>query len=281
MSLLMLNFGTFRETNIFANDLQHQGFALFDSTNGSKTPGFSLDRVKGPTEVYTLFRIDSQRWTGTAPSRTFAKAFGAWMQSVVDAEPEVAYLTGHHAQGDRRTVMTVLANDWPEDRIRFAAGFTADGRTMSFAAPADLEQVARVDLAGAKRNCRLVVGFGCSVARPDFAQFYQRVFSAGAERSIVLGWDRTMSIPRSGEGSVNSTFFRELTKIPDVEGSSIGEVCRRWPAQVVAAWGTAVATFHGGKPGDNPLFAHAAARDAQGMQYRFEIANGRATPRPT
>jgi hypothetical protein len=277
MTLLMLNFGTFRETNIFAHELLNQGFALYDSTNGSRPAGLSLRVVEGDTKVFSLYSLGAKQWTEQSAGLAYPERFRRWIQGVVDTEPEVVYLTGHHAPVEIGGFM--LANDWPEDKIRFAGQFLANGKGMVFGPMTG--PLAAVDLAPCTRACRLVVGFGCNVAKSSAAQFYQRVFCAGARRSIVLGWSRTMTIPTRGQGSVNREFFRRLAAIPGVEGHSIGDVCERWPAEVIAAWGNAVATYQGGSPVQSDLLSAAAARDANGVQYTFALKAGVVRPVPS
>jgi hypothetical protein len=270
--LLVLNFGTFVETNRFVQRavagkfVGTDVFAAHPPGGLVKRRGMRVKKAGGVT-TYSFHGLTGATWK----QRAYRQRFERWMTQVLASDIRCVYLTGHH--GTR--FMWWKNQDDIDDA--FWASYSKPGR-LRFGY--DRDPGKRVDLAASslQKRCLLVVGFGCNIASPKHSTHYQAYFGSGARKPVVLGWTSTMFVPRSKMPSVNEAFFDHLETFAATSKRSVPRRDRlAWfyanePMELVRAWGVATARYRERGSHQRRLWDQARARAADGTYYRFEYS---------
>ncbi len=267
MSLLLFNFGTFVETHRFKSRILAGDYIDDDAMDGTPPPAALVRRNglrrldRAGTRTYSMVNITDSTWTRGRYRRNFRQ----WMNSTLNSQINCVYITGHHAgrqfwgNGDLRLNL----------RNAGTLRFHANGSRIS------------VDSDNARTNCYLVVGFGCDLCSGANSRSYQDIFSNGARRPIVLGWNSTMVVPRRDWPSVNTQFFDFLDgqlaghrRAPNT--NKLAWLYQNHPMDVINAWGDAVSQYRTHRR--RSLWTRARARHSNGTYYRFRFRNGQVVP---
>jgi hypothetical protein len=284
--LVLLNFGTFQETNRFKQRALADGFLGSDAMDDNAPPGAVTaaggvqKRTAAGATVASFYGLSPDVWTGTASSkRPYSAEFQTWMNKVVGGPVHCVYLTGHHQIIGAHAAMY---GDTSGQRVFYMylgkVGELIFGVVDTATAKA-VDKVA-IETANLRAECLLVLGFGCNVAAANQSNRYQSYFANGAKKPIVLGWATSMEVPRAGS-SVNAGFFDYLKDYAKKNSSVPATERLKWfydnqPMELIRAWGRAVFGLEG--KGADSLRAGARARHHDGTYYRFEAKGGPAEP---
>lgn len=277
--LLVLNFGTFVETNRFKQRALADGFvgtdAMDDAPPGAlvKTGGVRTVNRESTT-THSFYGLVPTVWRGSVDSAgPFHQVFEKWMQSLLASPVQCVYLTGHHAV-DAKGNAAMYWDDQANEYVFMFMGNATELRFGTFdkAKNKVLNQFV-LETKNFRAECRLVVGFGCNVAAPNQSKRYQQYFANGAKPPIVLGWKTTMSVPSKG-ASVNAKFFDYLaayaktnTKVPAKD--RLAWFYDNEPMELIRGWGYGMLGLQGTKA--KALRAAARARHHDGTYYRFDF----------
>lgn len=264
-NLLLLNFGTYAETNRFKALAIERKFLSSDLMDAEPLgellrPGSVRTVRRGGSVTYSFYGLSAKVWgSKLADGTLFRDAFKKWMEKVVSAGVHCVYLTGHHWDDHTRHRYMILS--WGEDTDHFHARIDTDKKNLEFGVSA---RRVSIDIEDAFRACRLVLGFGCNVATGINSGKYQGFFGGSA---IVLGWERSVAIPRAGQESVNGRFFEYLDGFVQKQANVPDEDRLEWfyqnhPMELVRAWGEATRNW---------LQQRARARDRLGDFYKFKL----------
>jgi hypothetical protein len=276
-NLLILNFGTFAETNRFkALGIQRNfvaGDLMDDRSPGELVQSGGVRQVlkRAGTDTYSFHGLNKSVWRSKlSDGTTFKEGFQKWMEQVLGKSVHCVYMTGHHWSDERgsRTIMS-----WGEDTGHFHLLTDTGKQTLQFGISAD--RVA-VDTKNLRSDCKLMLGFGCNVATGINSAKYQEFFGGGESKPIILGWDRSIRVPRSGEKSVNERFFDYLDTYAKGDKSVPDKDRLAWfyedkPIELVRAWGYATILWFSGQ---------ARARDEKGNFYKFKVDKAKASAEP-
>lgn len=285
--LLLVNFGTFRETHRFKQRMIADGFLTTDAME-DPVPGALVrqggvqKRTSEGADVRSFYGLRPDVWRSqVSPGRSFSTAFKAWMEKVLAGGVNCVYLTGHHAVDDKGNA----AMYWDDKSNEIVYMFLGRSGELVFGTLDQAKKKAadQVSLATAnlRKACVLVVGFGCNVAATNQSIRYQSYFMNGSSKPIVLGWKTTMAIPSGGGASVNARFFDYLAEHAKKNSSVPQSERLTWfydnqPMELIRAWGHSVLAFRGS--GASKLWDGARARHHDGTYYRFEEKAGAAEP---
>jgi hypothetical protein len=273
-NLLLLNFGTFIETNRFKALAAKGGFAetdVLDSTNPGPGGLIQKDGVRkidvAGAPVHSFYELSSPVWKSTIDGdKPFKEEFKSWFERALDKPVQCIYMTGHHWSHDGSAILS-----WEEEQKFFHARFETDKQTLEFGVTGDRVEI---DTTNLRAECKLVFGFGCNVCGGSNSTKYQRFFKPSAP--VICGWTESIALPKTEAKSVNKRFFEYLdiyAKEPARNVSSSDRVT--WfhnndSMQLVKAWGWAT---KGWKQ------AQARARDKDGSFYKFKV-NRKGWPEP-
>jgi hypothetical protein len=271
--LLLLNFGTYAETNRFKTLAVERKFLAADLMDVHppgqlQTPGGVRQvRRAGVGEVCSFYGLNRQVWKSKLADDTpFQEAFRKWMESVVKPGVHCAYLNGHHWRaGDRHMFLS-----WGRGTNYFHARIDTEARTLEFGIS---DARISVDVKDVFDECRLVVGFGCNIATGINSATNQAFFGGSA---IILGWERSTATPRADQESVNRRFFEYLDAFVQEQTEVPAEDRLEWfyrnhPMELIRAWGHATRNW---------LLERARARDSSGNFYKFEVNKEKNTVEP-
>ena len=282
--LLVLNFGTFAETNRFKRQALSDGLVVSDAMdddapNGLVAPGGVRLSTGAETTTASFFGLTPARWSGrTTLGMPFHQGFEAWMQRVLAQPVECAYLTGHHAAPAGK------ANMWWADQVeeKFFTYLGTPAKLSFGVVEIKTQRITKritLDASNLQKACRLVVGFGCDIATAENSLHYQSYFACAPRKPIVLGWASSMSVPSRGP-SVNDRFFEYIRAYSQVNSSVPVRDRLAWlyehePMVLIRAWGHGVLPYRGGT-----MWDAARARHADGRFYKFDVADGAAVAVP-
>jgi len=274
--LLLLNFGTFQETNRFKRSAIQDAFVSSDLMDGVspgdllRTGGLRTVNAAGTT-TYSFYGLRSDVWKAKLPDGTaYRDAFKKWIENILTNTVHCVYLTGHHG-GHQMW--------WDHDPDDFWMRLTKIDELVFGAEEKHLIKLTAKNL---RTGCLLVLGFGCNIGSGGNSSFYQDFFHNGAEKPIVLGWDTTIAVPRSNWPSINDRFFEYLNQYVKSNSSVAAKDRLDWfygnqPMELVRAWGHAARGYEGHKS-QSRLWEHARARHKDGTLYRFEVQKGVVQP---
>jgi len=271
--LLLLNFGTYAETNRFKALAVERKFLAADLMDVHppgelQTPG-GVRKVRraGAGEAYSFYGLKEDVWGAKLADDTpFQEAFRRWMERVVQPGVHCTYLTGHHWRvGDRHMFLS-----WDVSTEYFHARIDTEARVLEFGIS---DARVSVDVRDVFNECRLVVGFGCDIASGINSAAYQAFFGGSA---IILGWERSTATPRADQESVNTRFFEYLDAFVQEQTEVPVEDRLEWfhhnhPMELIRAWGHATRNW---------LQERARARDHQGNFYKFEVDKEKGSVEP-
>jgi hypothetical protein len=273
-NLLLLNFGTYVETNRFkAQALQH-GFlardAMYESPPGPliKQGGVRTVNKVGGADAHSFLGLTRSVWKGKLrDDRRFYTAFQDWMNKVLAKPVSCVYLTGHHWDDEARGRHSILS--WGEDTDHFHARFDRDKNGLAFGVTG---RRVDVDTKNLRSDCRLVLGFGCNIATALNSRKYHAFFGS----PVVLSWDRSITIPPAKGPSVNERFFSYLADYASKNAKVPRDDRLEWfyanePMELVRAWGFATIVW---------LSKQARARDNAGNFYKFKVDAKKQTAVP-
>lgn len=272
-NLLLLNFGTFIETNRFKALAAKGGFTeidVLDSTNPGPGALIQKDGVRkinvAGAAVHSFYGLSSTVWKSEIADDPFKTEFKSWLDRALDKPVQCIYMTGHHWSHDE------FANlSWEEELKFFHARFDTDKQTLQFGVTGDRVDV---DTTNLRAECKLVFGFGCNVCGGSNSTKYQRFFQPSTP--VICGWTESIALPKSEAQSVNKRFFGYLdiyAKEPARKVSPRDRVT--WfhdndSIELVKAWGWATKRWKQ---------AQARARDKDGSFYKFKV-NKKGWPEP-
>ncbi|SRR6266545_893887 len=274
-TLLLLNFGTFAETNKYKAQALSSGFlpsdAMQDNPPGALLVPDGVREVRqvAGVDVVSFHGLTPKVWRGKLDTGTdYAAAFEAWIGKVVSKPVSCVYLTGHHWDDHKSARLSVLS--WGDTTAHFHARFDRAANRLWFGID---RKLLAVDTAKLTSTCRLVLGFGCNVGTPINSSKYQTFF--GNPPPVVLGWDASVSVPRAKGPSVNERFFEYLDDFARTSGKVPQSDRLEWfylnePMELVKAWGHATAKW---------LSSRARARDQAGELWRFKVTKGVVQPK--
>lgn len=276
--LLILNFGTFTETNRFAALATSRGFVhselMADHPPGALvvTGGVRIVPARGFTSTVSFYGLNRKVWRGKISGGTTFKArFEQWMQTLLGREVTCLYVTGHHWMINGGGTKYTTAS-WSESGSDFSVRFEAKDQRLTFGCGGDR---LGFDTTTLRKNLKLIVGFGCNVATGINSSYY-RAWSAPSTPT-VLAWDRSISIPRSRSGiSVNQRLFDYVDELPKTLPKLPVKDRLAWldanaPDELVRAWGHATIPW---------LQRQARARSKAGDFYRFSVDRKAGTAKP-
>jgi len=263
-NLLLVNFGTYAETNRFKTLAVERKFLAADLMDEHppgkllKDGGVRKVRRPGVGEVCSFYGLKKDVWASKlADDKPFQKAFREWMERVVQPGVHCTYLTGHHWRAGERDMFL----SWGVGTEYFHARIDTEARTLEFGIS---DARVLVDVKAVFNECRLVVGFGCNIATGINSAAYQAFFGGAA---IILGWERSTATPRADQQSVNKRFFEYLDGFIQKQTDVPAEDRLEWfyhnhPMELIRAWGHATRNW---------LQQRARARDHHGNFYKFEV----------
>jgi len=274
-NLLLLNFGTFIETNRFKALAAKGQFAetdLLDSTTPGpgeliQENGVQKRNVAGAS-AHSFQGLSKTVWKSQlSTNKAFKDEFKKWVERALGKPAHCVYMTGHHWSHENE--FAILS--WEEETTFFHALFDTDKQTLEFGVRGDLVEV---DTANLRAECKLVFGFGCNVCGGSNSTKYQSFFKPS--QPVICGWTESISLPKSEAKSVNKRFFEYLdiyAKDPDKKVPGTDRVI--WyhdneSMQLVKAWGWATKLW---KPD------RARARDKDGKYYKYKV-NSKGWPEP-
>jgi hypothetical protein len=273
--LLLVNFGTFQETNRFKKLAIDIGMLEKDATDDAppgvlvRSNALRTVNALGVT-TYSLYGLRPATWKLTVSGKPYWQQFKEWLDKLLASPIHAVYLTGHHRD---------FRMWWSDDEDSVDLYMNTDGR-LRFATP-EAATAAEVETRTLKSECMLVVGFGCNIATASHSEHYQRYFGSAPRKPVVLGWDTTISIPSAGT-SVNQGFFDAInayaasnTKVP--ANGRLQWLYEHEPLEIVRAWGQGT---YAHRNTSRRLWTSARARGKDGAFYSFEVRNGRAEPVP-
>jgi hypothetical protein len=274
-SLVLLNFGTYAETNRFKAKALAGGVLAADAMDDNRpgplvvADGVREKRQVAGVDVVSYYGLSGRVWRAKLGAGTFADAFRDWMNKVLSKPATCVYLTGHHWDDHKRARYTILS--WGEDTDHFHAKFDREKQQLFFGVG---EKLVEVDTTKLRSGCRLVLGFGCNVATAINSKKYQTFF--GDPPPILLGWDQSVSVPPAHGPSVNDRFFKYLKDFAEASGKVPTTDRLQWfydhePMEIVRAWGHATIPW---------LSSQSRARDQTGTLCCFDVDKKADTARP-
>jgi hypothetical protein len=272
-NLLILNFGTFIETNRF-KAYAATNFAEVDVMETTPGPGdlIQTDGVRtvnvGGAKVHSFYGLTATVWrSNLASGDAFKDEFKKWIDRALANPVHCVYMTGHHWSHENE--FAVLS--WEEETKYFHALFDTSKQTLEFGISGNRVPV---DTTNLRAECKLVFGFGCNVCGGANSAKYQRFFSPS--KPVVCGWTQSISLPKTEATSVNKRFFEYLDTFASDATRSVPASDRvTWfhaneSMQLVKAWGWATKRW---KP------SLARARDKDGNYYKYK-ENAAGWPEP-
>lgn len=275
--LLILNFGTFTETNRFASLATSRG--LLDTNLMETHPpgalvvpgGVRTIPPRGFARTESFHGLANKVWRGKlADGSVFRTKFESWMQGILGHQVECLYITGHHwmiAASDKYTTVS-----WTDTGTDFSARFQQKDSKLTFGSGGD--RVA-LDTTTMRKNLKLVIGFGCNVATAINSSFYQS-WSAPS-KPVILAWERSIAVPSARSGvTVNGRFFDYIDALAKANSKIPATGRLAWlydhePMELVRAWGYATIPW---------LSRQARARGKHGDFYRFSLNKAKDTATP-
>jgi hypothetical protein len=274
--LLLLNFGTFAETNKFKAAALSGGFLSFDAMDDEAPgalvvpDGVRMVRKLAGVDTVSFYGVEPKIWRGKLPDkRAYADVFQEWMNKVLSKPVSCVYLTGHHWDDHSRAARSSYLS-WGVTGGDFHAEFDRDKAGLQFG---DGTKDVSVDTSNLRSACRLVLGFGCDVATGVNSTKYQTFFGGSA---VVLGWTESINVPPLKGPSVSEHFFEYLENVAATNGKVPKDDRLEWfhgnePMELVRAWGHATTTAKW-------YTSQARARDKDGNFWRFKVSKGVAEP---
>lgn len=240
--LLILNFGTFTETNRFKSAAFKHKFldtdVMFNVSAGDLLqPDKGLDKVMKPNleAVFTFARMKPATWKSKLPNGDkYQAAFQTWMKNILDKSVDCLYLTGHHWTSSGKFYLS---------KGESTDEFTAKGEKGKNKLWLGITRHwIELDAANLQSNCKLILGFGCNVATGSASLLYQNIFSSGGNWPVVGGWNQTISVPGWNQTSVGERFFEYLVQYAQSNSGVSANDRLQWfydnqPLELVRAWG--------------------------------------------
>jgi hypothetical protein len=278
-NVLIVNFGTFFQTNHFKALALDRGFVDADLMENTPPPtdlvstkvgGIRKWRDGGVTTL-SFYGLSDGEWRSVQKSgQSYREAFRAWMNAVLGDPAQCMYLTGHHWD---------LTLSWGESRSSFHARLDADRQRLTFGTGTDKKYLVEVRSDKLREQCYLIFGFGCDVASPLNSASYQKFFRGGGSKPIILGWDRTIGVQKRNAPAIKAVSDRFFAYLDGVAASNSKVPTKgrlKWfytnePMELIRAWGHATTHwFH----------AQARARDQNGALFEFRLDRAKDTSEP-
>jgi hypothetical protein len=274
-NLLIVNFGTYVETNRFKAAAINGGFVSTDRMEDEPPTGELSSTLPGKIRtvrdagvtVYSFSGLKKETWLGRLSSGDlYRDAFKDWMNVVLNEPIHCLYLTGHHWN---------LILSWGETTSHFHVRMDKSKQTLKFGITGKSVNVRTDKL---RSECYAIFGFGCDVGTGTNSNHYQQFFRGGGTRPIILGWDGSISVPpRNAEAKkkVSDRFFYYLNKYYAPTNAAVpGSDRLKWfyqnqPMDIINAWGYATRYWFSDK---------ARVRGKDGKLYRFRIKRGVEIP---
>lgn len=275
--LLLLNFGTFGETNRFASLATSKGLVATNLLethppnglivpNGVRTvPGGKL----GSTPSF--YGLKQRVWRGKLKDGTaFKSRFEKWMNGIAGHQINCLYITGHHWMIESPKKYTTTS--WTDKGADFSVRFQEKDSALTFGCGTNR---VTFDTATMRKGLQLIIGFGCNVATGVNSTYY-RAWSSPSN-PVILAWERSIAVPSWRSGiTVNGRFFDYIDNFEKTNGKLPATERLAWlyehePMELVKAWGYATIPW---------LSRQARARSKDGTFYRFDVDKSKETATP-
>ena len=275
--LLVLNFGTFTETNRFASLATTRG--LVDTNLMENHPpggliipgGVRTIPPRGYARTVSFYGLSNKAWRGKLADGTAFKAkFESWMKSLLGHQVNCLYITGHHWMIEGSNKYTTAS--WTDKGTDFSCRFQDKGSSLTFGCGGNR---IKFDTTTTRKNLKLIIGFGCNVATAINSAFYQSWSTPS--KPVILAWDSSIAVPTARSGiTVNGRFFDYIDSFAKANGKVPATGRLTWlydhePMELVRAWGYATIPW---------LSRQARARSKTGEFYRFDVDKAKATATP-
>ena len=269
-NFLIVNFGTFAETNRFKAKAIDSGFVTTDLMDSSRPPAGLISTKTGKIRTvrragvttYSFYGLKQKNWRSKVKkSKLYRSEFKKWMDKVIDQPVHCVYLTGHHWGN------SILILSWADTIKEFHQATDSNKKKLEFGTGSGRYMV-DLNATKLKSECMVLMGFGCNVATGSNSLNYQKFFSSKGKKPIVLGWERTISVPKQNASlkrQVNHRFFDYLETYAQKNSKVPAKDRIKWfyanePMEIVKAWGYATSFW---------FRKRSRARDEKGDFYKF------------
>ena len=283
--VLTLNMGTITETGRFKQRALAEGYldtdAMYADTRSALVRPRGMREVTGGAPLYSFNGLANDTWRGNVVTgQPYAREFDAWMTKLLSQTIDAVYLAGHHSGEMMWWVDQYVGKTFWYMSMEHVG--TLEFGIVEFDKNARSD-VVKVNTDKLQDGCKLVIGSGCNIGGVLSSAHYQRYFSNGALRPVLLGWNTTISIPRVGAPSINSGFFDHLaaywkasSSVP-ATGQRLSWLYQNDPMELIRAWGAGCAAYRQSSS-NKRLWTNARARDPDGAYWKFVWKSGKAEP---